>query len=262
MSLPTEPVVVRQVGGTLWLTLNRIEALNALNNAMLDTLLDRLREAAARVDVRCVVLAGAGDKAFCAGIDLAERQSLDAEGKGEQSRRVLALVQALHLSPKPVVAAIGGWCLGAGLELALACDVRIAAAEARFAFPEMTLGAYPGGGGLVLLARLIGRARAMEWLLSNKRLSADEAQSLGLVSRCVPRKELEAAVEQTGACVASLAPLAVAALKASIDQGLDLPLDQAFAIDQKFRRPLDATNDYQEGLRAHKEKRSPVFTGS
>ncbi len=256
------PVLVRQDGGTMWLTLHRVDALNALNNAALDGLIDTLADASIRTDVRCVVLTGAGDKAFCAGIDLAERQGLDADGKGEQSRRVLALVQALQRSPKPVVAAIGGWCLGAGLELALACDVRIAADDARFAFPEMILGAYPGGGGAVLLPRLIGRARAIEWLLSNKRLNADEAQAMGLVSRTVPRSELEVAAAQMATTVASLAPLAVAALKASIDQGMDLPLEEAFAADQRHRRPLDATSDYQEGLRAQKEKRSPVFTGA
>lgn len=255
-------VLVTRDNGVATLRLNRLDALNALTNAMLEELGAALLTADLDPSVRSVVLAANGEKAFCSGIDLGERSALNAEQKGEQSRRVVDLVMGLRRSPKPVFAAIGGWCLGAGLELALAADVRIAAEDARFGFPEMTLGAYPGGGGAVLLPRLIGRTAALEWLLSARRVSADEAFRMGLVSRVASRAELESVVARAAASVAGLAPLAVAALKKSIDVGMDLPLEEAFEVDQSLRRPLDATNDYQEGLRAFKERRAPVFSGT
>jgi enoyl-CoA hydratase/carnithine racemase len=147
------------------------------------------------------------------------------------------------------------------LEIALAADVRIAADDASFGFPEMTLGAYPGGGGAVLLPRLIGRQRALEWLYSTRRLTAVEARELGLVVSVVPRAELlQKAREQAGA-VAACAPLAVAALKRSINASAEMPLSKAFEWDQLQRRPLDATQDYEEGLKAFREKRPPVFRG-
>jgi enoyl-CoA hydratase/carnithine racemase len=251
-----------QKSGALWLTLNRADALNALTNSMLDVLLTELQRAVSDTNVRAIVFTGAGSKAFCSGIDLTQRQTLSTEEKGDQSRRVLELVKCVCRFPKPTIAAIGGWCLGAGLELALACDLRIGAEDSRFGFPEMTLGAYPGGGGAVLLPRLIGRAKALELLLSARRLDAMQALQLGLISEVVSRTALDDAASQAANGIAALAPLAVAALKKSIDGGLDLSLDEAFTADQLMRRPLDATNDYQEGLKAHKQKRTPVFTGT
>ena len=251
-----------QKSGALWLTLNRADALNALTNAMLDVLLTELQRAVSDTNVRAIVFTGAGSKAFCSGIDLTQRQTLSTEEKGEQSRRVLELVKCVCRFPKPTIAAIGGWCLGAGLELALACDLRIGAEDSRFGFPEMTLGAYPGGGGAVLLPRLIGRAKALELLLSARRLDAMQALQLGLISDVVSRTALDDAASQAANGIAALAPLAVAALKKSIDGGLDLSLDEAFTADHLMRRPLDATNAYQEGLTAPKQKRTPVFTGT
>lgn len=257
----TEGVVARQEAGMLRLVLNRPETLNALNNAMLDELLARVAEADAQPTVRCLVLQGAGARGFCSGIDLAERQQLDAAGKAAQSRRVLALVAALRASTKPSFAVLHGSCLGAGLELALACDVRIADESARLGFPEMTLGAYPGGGGAVLLPRLIGRGPAIAWLLSGRRLEAAEAERIGVLARVVPAGDLEAAVVEAAQAIERMAPLAVAALKRSIDATLDAPFEQALAIDQGLRRPLDDTDDYREALLAFREKRAPVFTG-
>ena len=255
-------VQVDRSSGALRLTLNRPEALNALNNACLETLLEQVQIASVDPSVRVVVLQGQGPKAFCAGIDLAEREPMSAEEKGEQSRRVVQVVTALHGLAKPVIAAIGGWCLGAGLELALACDVRLAADDARFGFPEIKLGAYPGGGGAVLLPRVVGPCRAMEWLLSGRRLDAAEALAMGLVSRVVPRTELEPSTTALAHSVAALAPLAISALKTSMRITRDQPFDQAIQADQALRRPLDATADYAEGLRAHREGRAPVFTGT
>lgn len=256
------PVLVSQQRGVMQLRLNRPQALNALTNEALDALHAALSAGAADSSVRCVLLSAEGDKAFCVGIDLVERTSLTTEQKGAQSQRVLHVVQALRRFPKPVVAAIGGWCLGAGLELCLACDIRVAAEDARFGFPEMELGAYPGGGGAVLLPRIVGLARAVEWLLSARKISADEASAIGLVTRVVARADLEPAAGLVADRSTKLAPLAVAALKRSIEASLCLPLEEAFAADQQLRRPLDATRDYEEGLRAFKEKRAPIFVGA
>jgi len=257
----THDVEARNELGARLLILNRPDALNALTNEMLDALLANVREAAVRNDVRCIVIGGNGQKGFCSGIDLAQRQQLDPAEKGRQSQRVVDLVQALRSSPKPSIAMLHGFCLGAGLEVALACDVRIAAENTKLGFPEMTLGAYPGGGGAVLLPRLIGRARAIAWLLSGKRMSATEAAQAGLVAQVVGPEQLNEAVADMVASISKMAPLAVTALKESIDASLDMPFEEAIIADQKLRRPLDATRDYQEALLAFKEKRAPVFTG-
>jgi enoyl-CoA hydratase/carnithine racemase len=254
-------VLSRSTDGVLRLTLNRPEALNALTNEVLAKLLGALATAAEDTAVRVVVIDGAGDKAFCSGIDLAQRSALSFDEKGDQSRQVLTLVKTARNLPQPILVALHGHCLGAGLELATACDVRLCADNAKLGFPEVTLGAYPGGGGAVLLPRLIGRARAIEWLLSARRIDANEALSMGLVSRVVPSEALEDTVMTMSRHIASLAPLAVRALKASIDATLDRPLGEAFDIDQRLRRPLDGTQDYQEALKAFKEKRAPVFVG-
>lgn len=257
----TDAIVARREAGALRLVLNRPDALNALTDAMLEALLAQVAQAGGQPEVRCIVLQGAGPKGFCSGIDLAERQRLDAAGKAAQSRRVLDLVCALRGSPKPSIAALHGHCLGAGLEIALACDLRLAEDSARLGFPETTLGAYPGGGGAVLLPRLIGRARAMSWLLSGRRLDAAEAERIGVLARTVPAGGLEAAIAEAVQAIDRMAPLAVAALKRSIDATLDAPFAQAIEIDQGFRRPLDDTDDYREALLAFREKRPPVFTG-
>lgn len=248
--------------GALHLVIDRADALNALTTQAIAGLAAEVAAARERRDIRVVFVRGAGEKAFCAGIDLKQRQALAPPEREAQSKAVLELNLALRELDRPVVALIDGWCLGAGLELALACDLRFATLEARFGFPEMTLGAYPGGGGAVFLPRLIGRSRALQWLLEPRKLGADEALAMGLVDRVVARDALDAAARQLVASLHATAPLAVAALKRSIDGGAELPLRDAHALDQSLRRPLDATRDYEEGLRAHLEKRKPVFTGA
>lgn len=254
-------LLVEETTGVMRLSINRADALNALNNAFLHQFISALEHAETTSTVRAVLLTAEGERGFSSGIDLRERSALTVEGKADQSRLVLRAVEAFHQLSKPTFAAVAGWCLGAGLEIALASDVRIAADDASFGFPEMTLGAYPGGGGAVLLPRLIGRQGALEWLYSARRLTALEARELGLVVSVVPRAELlQKAREQAGAA-AACAPLAVAALKRSINASVEMPLSKAFEWDQLQRRPLDATQDYEEGLKAFREKRPPVFRG-
>jgi len=248
-------------GAALVLRLNRPEAMNALSTALVRALSDGIAAGSTAPGVRAIVIAAAGGKAFSAGTDLKERRELDEAGKAAQSRSLLELTYAIRACPRPVIAAIGGWCLGGGFELALGCDLRLAADDARFGFPEMTLGAYPGSGGPVTLARLVGVARAKEILFGARRLDANEALRLGLVERLVPREQLDEAALSWVAQIEATAPLALAALKRSLDEGIALPFEAAAELDQQLRRPLDATKDYAEGMRAHFEKRKPVFRG-
>lgn len=248
-------------GAALVLRLSRPEAMNALSSALVGALAAGVARGGTEPGVRAIVIAAAGDKAFSAGTDLKERATLDAAGKAAQSRSLLELAFAIRACPRPVIAAVHGWCLGGGLELALACDLRLAADDARFGFPEMTLGAYPGSGGPVLLARLVGVARAKEILFSARRFDAAEALRLGIVERVVPRPQLADAALAWVREMEATAPLALAALKRSLDEGAAMPFAEAAEHDQRLRRPLDATNDYAEGLRAHAEKRKPAFRG-
>ena len=172
------------------LTLNRPEVMNAMSSELAQELLAAVQSAGERRDLRSIVICGAGDRAFCAGTDLKQRRDLSPDEKWAQSRTLWELNQAIWNSPKAVIAAIGGWCLGGGFELALYCDLRIAAEDARFGWPEMTLGAYPGGGGAVMLPRIVGRAKAKELFFTARRIGAAEALALGLVERVVPRPQL------------------------------------------------------------------------
>jgi enoyl-CoA hydratase/carnithine racemase len=254
-------LLTEQHGSARILTLNRPDVMNALSSELARELLEAVLVAGDRRDVRAIVLTGAGEKAFCAGTDLKQRHSLSPEEKWAQSRSLWNVNQAIWNSPKAVIAAIGGWCLGGGFELALYCDLRIAAEDARFGWPEMTLGAYPGGGGAVMLPRIVGRARAKELFFTARRIDAAEAHALGLVGRIVPRSQLLDTALEIACEMEKTSPLGLAAVKQTINQGADLPLQNAAELDQSLRRPLEATRDYEEGIRAHFEKRKPVFRG-
>lgn len=248
-------------GAALLLRLNRPEAMNALSTALVREIGAGIAEGGRTAGVRAIVIAGAGEKAFSAGTDLKERASLDAAGKATQSRSLMEVALAIRESPLPVIAAVHGWCLGGGLELALACDLRIAAEDATFGFPEMTLGAYPGSGGPVLLARLVGLARAKEILFYPRRMPATEALTLGVVEQVVPRTGLHEAAMARVDALSSTAPLAIAALKRSLNETISMPFAEALEHDQRLRRPLDSTRDYAEGMLAQREHRKPDFRG-
>jgi enoyl-CoA hydratase len=158
------------------------------------------------------------------------------------------VVRAIANSPVPVVAAIDGWCLGAGLEMALACDLRLASDAARFGFPEMALGTYPGAGGAVLLPRVVGPARALSLLLSTQRLDAAQALDAGLVTSVVPRASFEEAVRARVEEICGISPAAIRAVRESVRRSVLLPLDEAFEMDQGLRRPLDASDDHRQAV--------------
>jgi enoyl-CoA hydratase/carnithine racemase len=163
--------------------------------------------------------------------------------------------------PQPVIAAIQGFCMGGGFELALYCDLRIAAENAIFSFPEMTLGAYPGAGAAVVLPRLIGRGRAKELFFTARRIAADEALALGIVEHVVANGTVLEKANQIAAEIKRSSPLGVAGIKQMVNFGSDLPFEQANALNDKLRRPLEATEDYLEGISAFFEKRPARFVG-
>lgn len=246
---------------TVLFTLNRPQAMNALSTALADALARAVLEVAADARLRCIIVTGAGDRAFSAGADLKERRSMSPEQKRAQAAAIRAVNEAVWSSPKAVIAAIGGWCLGGGLELALHCDLRLASEDSIFGFPEMTLGAYPGAGGAVLLPRIVGLARARQMLFLAQRLDAAQALATGLVDRVIPRADLLAAALLMAAQVEATSPLGLAAVKRLLNEGSNLPFEQANALDHALRDPLDATADYAEGIEAHFQRRSARFRG-
>ncbi|HEX7386742.1 MAG TPA: enoyl-CoA hydratase-related protein [Castellaniella sp.] len=255
-------LLCERASSALILTLNRPQVMNALSSELAADIQKAVENARDDPGVRTIILTGAGDRAFCAGMDLKQRSALTPDQKWAQSRAGWHLYQSLMESPKAVIAAIGGWCLGGGFELALACDLRYAADDARFGWPEMTLGAYPGGGAAILLPRLVGRARAKELFFTARRIGAEEALTMGLVQRVVPREKLMDCALEVARSIEATSPLGLAAVKRSVNEGADLPMDDAATLDQRLRRPLEATHDYEEGIKAHFEKRKPVFRGN
>lgn len=225
------PVLLRELtGGTLLLTLNRPESLNALSTQLASELHAAIEDAEKSDDVRAVVITGAGGKAFSAGTDLRERRALSPEGKWAQSRALWATTEAIRSCPKPVIAAITGWCLGGGFELALSCDIRIAGASASFGWPEMTLGAYPGGGAAVMLPRIVGIARAKEMLFTARRLSGGEALACGLVERLADDADLAACALQVASATHAIPAGLLGAMKHALGESADLPWAQACSL--------------------------------
>ncbi len=259
---PTLPLVlVERQGAVAWLVLNRPDAANALSRALVAALRTELAALAGLSDLTAVVLTGAGDKAFSAGADLKERLVMTLDETRAFLDRLGALVQTIENFPRPVVAAISGAALGGGLEMALACDVRLADESASMALSEVRLGIIPGAGGTQRLSRLCGVAAAKELILTGRRIDANTALKLGLVSKVVAKADLRAAVAALCAELAAAGPLALAAAKRAIDAGFGRPISEALAIERACYETVLASEDRNEGLRAFAEKRPPRYQG-
>ncbi len=249
-----EPAVLR-------VTLNRPQAANALNTQMGRELLALWGELADARDIGCVVLTGAGERAFCAGADLKERHGMsDADWQAQHvifERHYWALLDV----PMPVIAAVNGHAYAGGLEMMLACDFAYAVPGARFALTETTLGIMPGAGGTQLLPRAVGERRAKEIILTGRPFTAEEAQHWGLVNRLVAPEALMDASLATAAQIAENAPLAVHQAKKSIHTGLQMDLKSAFLFEIEAYNRLIPTEDRREGIQAFNEKRKPRFKG-
>src|SRR5262249_53638279 len=218
------PVLLGVEDGLATLTLNRPAVLNALSRALAADLHAALGDLAARPDLRVVVLRGAGERAFCTGADLKERATLSATEKGAHTGLIGAAAEALAALPVPTIAAIRGYALAGGLELALACDIRLAATDAVFGLNEVNIGVFAGAGGPVRLPRVAGPGKARELIFSGRRIDAAEALACGLVERVVPPADLLPAAEELAGQIRDAAPLAVRAVKRVLDLGHDLPL--------------------------------------
>jgi enoyl-CoA hydratase len=242
-------------------TVNRPKVLNALDETTLRELADAFGTLAAQPGIRCVILTGAGEKAFVAGADIAAMVEFGPEqgrALAECGHRMAAVMEG---AGTPIIAAVNGFALGGGLELALACDFAIAASHAKLGSPEVGLGVIPGFGATQRLARRIGPARARELLYTGNVITAEEALRIGLVNAVTEPSALMGAARSLAEKIASRAPLAVAAAKRALREGADLPLSQALALEAGLFGGLFGTVDQREGMRAFLEKRPAKFEG-
>ena len=247
--------------GIALLTINRPEKLNALNSETIGEISDAVARAAAENEVRALIVTGAGEKAFVAGADinqLAVLSPLEAQAYAERGQRVFRSIEML---PKPTVAAVNGYALGGGLELAMSCAVRIVSENARMGQPEVKLGILPGYGGTQRLPRLVGRGRALEMLLSGEPITAAEAYRIGLVNHVVPQAELLEFSRQWLRKALANAPLALGLTLQAVDVGLEAGLEQGLRFEAAAFGLTTATEDKREGTRAFLEKRAAAFTG-
>lgn len=257
-----ENLLVEITEGIGTVSINRPKALNALNTETLSQLQQVFRDLEGDPAVRVVILTGAGDRAFVAGADILEMKDmscLEAVRFSEFGHATLAQIEGLA---KPVIAAVNGFALGGGLEIALACDFVFASEKAKFGLPEVTLGIFPGWGGTQRLPRLIGKARAKELILTGSMISAEEAREWGIVNRIFSAESLLEETRKVAKKIASNGPIAVQLAKTTIDQAHDLPLAAGSHMAAVSFGNCFTTKDQKEGMTSFLEKRKPQFTGN
>ena len=248
-------------GDAAVVTIDRQEKLNALNPEVLRELGEVFESLREDGDVRGVILTGAGEKAFVAGADIGELARMDPLGGVAVSRQGQQLFLGIERFPKPVLAAVGGFALGGGCELALACHLRLASENARFGLPEVGLGIIPGYGGTIRLARVVGLGRALEMTLTSDPIPAERAREIGLVSAVMPRVELLARAKELLGRITRNGPVAVRLALESIYRALDSTTHEALDNEANLFGLLASTSDMREGMGAFLEKRKPEFTG-
>ncbi|EZP76839.1 enoyl-CoA hydratase [Parageobacillus genomosp. 1] len=250
-----------QENGIAIVTLNRPEAANALSTALLNALSALLGDLAFRKDVRVVIVTGAGEKVFCAGADLKERAGMNETEVRKTVALIRETINQVEQLPQPVIAALNGSAFGGGLELALACDIRVAVDTAQLGLTETSLGIIPGAGGTQRLPRLIGIGKAKELIFTAKRISTQEAAQIGLVEYVVPRAQLMEKALEIATQIAANAPIAVRQAKLAVNRSLDVDLVTGLRLEQMAYEVTIPTKDRLEGLQAFKEKRKPVYKG-
>lgn len=256
------PVLVADRGAVRVITVNRPDKLNALNAATLDALADAFAAAAADDAVRCVVLTGAGPKAFVAGADIAEMNTLTPVQGRDFSLRGQRLMRAVETLPKPVVAMVNGFALGGGLELAMCCHLRVASEGAKLGQPEVNLGLIPGFGGTQRLLRLAGRAATLELCLLGAPVGAQRALELGIVNRVVAADALEDEVMKIAGQLAESAPLALRGILDCVNTGGECGIEEGLQYETAQFGLMFSTDDMREGTSAFLERRKPEFRGS
>lgn len=247
--------------GIATVSVNRPDKLNALNEATIRELADVVEHLAGNSDVGGVILTGVGSKAFVAGADIAELAQMGPVDGIEVSRLGQRVFRALELSRKPVIAAVNGFALGGGCELALACHLRIAAENAKFGLPETKLGIIPGYGGTLRLPRIVGKGRALELILTGEMIDAQEAYRIGLANRVVPQDRLKDEARALLGTILRNGPVAVGLAIECTTRGLEMGMDDGLALESNLFGLLAATQDMREGMTAFLEKRKANFQG-
>jgi enoyl-CoA hydratase len=258
--MPYETITFGVADRVATITVNRPDKLNALNDQVITELGEAIDAARTNADVGGVILTGAG-RAFVAGADISQLEKHGAIAAKSLAQRGQAVFRRFETSSKPVIAAVNGFALGGGCELAMACHVRLASEAAKFGQPEVKLGLIPGYGGTQRLPRLIGKGRALQLLLTGEMIDAQEAFRIGLVNRVVPADQLIATATTMLQTMLANAPLALGACVEAVNTGYDLPLEDAMTLEATAFGLLAATDDKREGTRAFLEKRAPGFKG-
>jgi enoyl-CoA hydratase/carnithine racemase len=247
--------------GIATITLNRPAVHNAMNERRREELTACFGELVRSEDARVVVVTGTGERAFSAGADIREFVAPPVPVKFRDGRRRVDFRAAMDRCPQPIIAAIRGFALGGGLELALACDIRIAGEDSQLGLTEVNLAIIPGGGGTQRLPRLVGRGKALEMILTGARIDAREALRIGLVERVVPATEVLSSAQALARALAEKAPVALRYAKEAVVKGLGLPLEDGLRLENDLATLLRTTDDRIEGAKAFLEKRKPRFTG-
>jgi enoyl-CoA hydratase len=247
--------------GIATITINRPKALNALNEETLPEFLSSLEDAEKDENVRVIVITGAGEKAFCAGLDLKTVKDISVIKAVETSRLGQKLTLAIEELGKPVIAAINGYALGGGLELAMACDIRIASENARIGQTEVNVGLIPGWGGTQRLPRLVGKGIAKELIFTGKMIDAKTAERIGLINMVVPPEKLKSAVEELSKVIMSKPPIAIKLAKELINSSIETDQGNGLVHEAEAFGILSSTEDYREGVSAFIEKRKPEYKG-
>jgi len=254
-------VIVEKKSGIAWITLNRPQALNAINDEVRRALPAAVSEADADPSVRVMVISGAGPRGFCAGADIKEFAKVDSLTASRQRLVHDGWVNALDRARKPIIASIHGFCLGGGLEMAVACDIRIASKDAVLGYPEVGLGLITGAGGSQQLLRIVGLGRALDLFLTTEKIPAEEAYRIGLITRMTAPESLKEETERLAEHIANLPPAAVVFAKEAMRQGAEMDIAAGKKLEASLFGLLLSTKDRLEAAEAFKQKRKPVFRG-
>ncbi len=254
-------LIIKKELGIGWIIINRPSKLNALNMETINELASAFQDFADDPDVTAVIMTGTGEKAFIAGADIGELAELDADSGERYVMNGQELTRQMENFAKPVIAAINGFALGGGTEMALACHVRIASENAKMGQPEVKLGLIPGYGGTQRLSRLVGKGKAMELILTGKIISAQEALDMGLVNQVVPPEKLLSVCESMAKEMTANGPLALACGIEAINRGLDITLNEGLRLEAELFGKTCASEDSKEGTQAFLERRKPNFQG-
>jgi enoyl-CoA hydratase len=256
-----ENLLLERDGGVATVTINRPKVLNALNSQTMDELRQVMLTLRHDADVRCIILTGSGDKGFVAGADINELAVQTPTSGKEHAMRGQHVLELIENLGKPVIAAINGYALGGGCELAMACTLRMAADTAKLGQPEINLGLIPGYAGTQRLSRLVGRGRAMELTLTGRQIGAEEARQIGLVNQVVPAASLMDEARKLAAKLAASAPVAMRYIIEAINKGPEMPFADACVFEATLFGLVASTEDMREGTKAFLEKRKAAFTG-